>query len=41
VRDRVADQGEDPGVAVYHRTMPATRLTTMPISSCNSPKVVR
>ncbi len=41
VRDRVAEQGEDPGVAVDHRTMPATRLTTMPISSWSSPKVVR
>ena len=41
VRDRVAEQGEDPGVAVDHRTMPATRLTTWPTSSCSSPKVAR
>ena len=41
MRDRVADQGKDPGVSVYHRTMPATRLTTMPINSWSSSKVVR
>ena len=41
VRDRVAEEREDAGGAVDHRTVPATRLTTPPISSCSSSKVVR
>ena len=41
VRDRVAEEGEDAGAAVDHRTMPATRLTTLPIRSCSSAKVAR
>ena len=36
VRDRVAQEGEDARGAVDHRTVPATRLTTAPISSCSS-----
>ena len=41
MRDRVAQDGEDARRAVDHRTVPATRLTTAPMSSCSSAKVAR
>ncbi len=33
MRDGIAEDGEDARVAVDHRTVPATRLTTLPIRS--------
>ena len=36
MRDGIAQDGEDARRAVDHRTVPATRLTTVPMSSCSS-----
>ena len=41
MRDGIAEDGEDARAADDHRTVPATRLTTLPISSCNSANVAR
>ena len=39
--DRVAEQRVDARRPVDHRTVPATRLITPPMSSCSSAKVAR
>jgi hypothetical protein len=41
VGDGIAQEREDPRAAVDHRTVPATRLTTPPIKSWSSSKVLR
>ena len=41
VGDWIAQNGEDAGRPVDHRTVPATRLTTSLISSCSSSYVAR